>query len=193
MTTTARVSARATPGVHLVVRPTKKGLDVVSASRVLSVPRILLHRPRLDEDKARMVRAPVAELVLAALATDGRVLGSYGWPARSLAYFDLPMGEVRGGLRGRPHAVGMLPRILRVPLGDDADFLFFYGVRVIPGVEGERMARLARRPLSLYYCGPSPQIPRRAPTLPIRGKVALQPLPWQTTARRPRKGRDRRR
>lgn len=188
---TVRASARTTPGVYLVVKPREGGLDVVSAARVSSVPRILLHRPRLDAERARTVRAAAAEIVLAALAADGRVLGSYGWPARGLAFFDLQIGEVRGGLRGRPRAVGALPRILRVPLGDDADFLFFYGVSVTPGAEGEGEAHLARRPLSLYYCGPSPQIPREAPPLPIPGEVKLRPLPWRTDAPRPERERDR--
>jgi hypothetical protein len=190
---TARVSARASPGVHLVVRSREDGgVEVVSASRVPSVPRILLRRPRLDEERARTVRVPAAELVLAELAGDGRVVESYGWPARSLAFFDLPIGEVRGGLRGRPRSIRALTRILRVPLGDDADFLFFYGVRVTPGVEGESGARRAQ-PLSLYYCGPPEPTPRQAPPLPIEGTVAVQPLPWQPTAPPPRTGRGRRR
>jgi hypothetical protein len=176
-------------GIHLVVRLDETGLAIVQAAWIGGVSREGLRAPLLTPDSAPPLPSPAAELALAVLDREGHVLDSFGWPARSIAFFDETNPADPGGLRGFPAEVDQPFLILRVPAAAAAAFLFFYAseVTAVPAIagRGSAVAGFFQRPLGLYYLGgPEPMPP--VPPLPVPGPLVSEPLamPWMERASR---------
>jgi hypothetical protein len=182
----AQLQEQRESGIYLQIEVGSEQARVVRAARIPRVSRVKLHPPQLTAERLALYRTPAAERVLAILDRGGDVLDAFGWSAAGEAFFDRDIEGSDDGLQGSPGPVRETTQTLRIPIREQADFLFFYGSETRGPGDGPGIARLEQRPLALYYLGAGepPPIPPLPIPLPGPPGPAPLPLPW-TTRRAP--------
>jgi IgA Peptidase M64 len=175
-----QLQERREPGLHLQIEIEPERVRIVRAARIPRVSRVKLHSPQLTAERVHTYQVPAAERVLAVLDHEGQVLDAFGWSVAGEAFFDRDIEGSEGGLQGSPGRVHETVQVIRVPIREQAEFLFFYGSETRGLADGVGIARLEQRPLALYYFGegdvpPAPPLPIPLPGPPW--PVPL-PLPW---------------
>ena len=152
----------AEPGLHLVIG--EHG-GILRSAPIRNAPAAFLQPPFLTAQRLKKLTAPYQELILDVLRLDGRVVGSFGWPWSTEAFFDRPFVQrvvaLEGTLIGRAETPPAL-RVLRVPTPRSAAFLLFSESRVEIGADSKPRLGL-RQAVALYSLvkpvPPNPPLP----------------------------------
>jgi hypothetical protein len=156
----------------------KEGINIHRAALLRRATRVGLRTPALTRQRVGLYPPGTAELGLHVLAGGEslRILDSFGFPGKGKGFVDrLPRPE-SDELEGGPVILKEDRRILRIPLVDGAEFLFFYYAEAAPE------ARLGQWPLGLFPLkgsGPFPPLPPLPQPSPFPGDLPIPiGLPW---------------
>ena len=147
-------------------------VQILRSAPIRNAPRQGLRAPFLSDEVPHGLRGTVSELVLTLLSPRDAI-DSFAWPFEAEAFFDRPIRNQPGGIRGGRRDSGQTLRVLRVPVPARTAFLFFYRTDAT-GVEGGAPQPPKRSALALYGLQGPPFPP--LPPMPFP-EVRLEPLP----------------